>query len=149
MNLDRSTSVEGKGIKESEAEGSATQDFCNWDGFDDGVVDKNRRQRKTLIQPVETKSVSDKVRRLAVESYQEMLKNNVYGDACLVQKCYIMIGTRPEEQSLIFCALQQIIDLEREVSYEVTCDQSLRSHFCFHSFPFLTHHLNSDNAPPL
>jgi len=126
MNLDRSTSVEGKGIKESEAEGSATQDFCNWDGFDDGIVDKNRRQRKILIQPVETKSISDKVRRLAVESYQEMLKNNVYGDACLVQKCYIMIGTRPEEQSLIFCALQQIIDLEREVSYEVTCDQSLR-----------------------
>ena len=97
-------------------QGSSTQDFCNWEGFDRGTVEKNRRQRKTLIQPVETNPVSDKVRRLAAESYQEMVKNDTYGDACLVQKCYIMIGTRPAEQSLIFCALQQIVDLEREVS---------------------------------
>ena len=116
MNFDRSTPTEGKA--ETILQGSSTQDFCNWDGFDSGVVDSNRRQRKTLIQPVERPPVSDEVRRLAVESYQEMLTNNTYGDACLVQKCYIMIGTRPEEQSLIFCALQQIIDLEREVSYE-------------------------------
>lgn len=116
MNFDRSTPTEGKA--ETILQGSSTQDFCNWDGFDRGVVDRNRRQRKTLIQPVERPPVSDEVRRLAVESYQEMLTNNTYGDACLVQKCYIMIGTRPEEQSLIFCALQQIIDLEREVSYE-------------------------------
>lgn len=97
-------------------QGSSTQDFCNWEGFDRGTVEKNRRQRKTLIQPVETNPVSDSVRRLAAESYQEMVKNDTYGDTCLVQKCYVMIGTRPAEQSLIFCALQQIVDLEREVS---------------------------------
>ena len=102
--------------QDGKMQGSSTQDFCNWEGFDRGEIEKNRRQRKTLIQPVETNPVSDKVRRLAAESYQEMVKNDTYGDACLVQKCYIMIGTRPAEQSLIFCALQQIVDLEREVS---------------------------------
>ena len=143
MNLDQSTLAEGKA--ETKLQGSSTQDFCNWDGFDSGVVDRNRRQRKTFIQPVERPPVSEEVRRLAVESYQEMLKNDTYGDACLVQKCYIMIGTRPEEQSLIFCALQQIIDLEREVSCEVIC---LRSGRCANIFieisninftSFLTH----------
>ena len=122
MNLDRSISADGKEGNTSKVEGSATQDFCNWDGFDSGVVDRNRRQRKTLLQPAGPPPVSDEVRRLAIESYQEMLKNDTLGDACLVQKCYIMIGTRPEEQSLIFCALQQIIDLEREVSYEALWD---------------------------
>ena len=102
--------------QDGKMQGSSTQDFCNWEGFDRGTVEKNRRQRKTFIQPVETNPVSDKVRRLAAESYQEMVMNDTYGDACLVQKCYIMIGTRPAEQSLIFCALQQIVDLEREVS---------------------------------
>ena len=107
-------------------QGSSTQDFCNWEGFDRGTVEKNRRQRKTLIQSVETNPVSDEVRRLAAESYQEMVKNDTYGDACLVQKCYIMIGTRPAEQSLIFCALQQIVDLEREVS-DKRCNRTLCS----------------------
>lgn len=115
VNLDRYTPPEGKA--ETKLHGSPTQDFCNWDGFDSGIVDRHRQQRKTVIQPVERTPISEEVRRLAVESYQEMLKNDTYGDACLVQKCYIMIGTRPEEQSLIFCALQQIIDLEREVRY--------------------------------
>ena len=139
MNLDRSTPPEGKA--ETKLQGSSTQDFFNWDGFDSGVVDRNRQQRKTVIQSVERPPVSDEVRRLAVESYQEMLKNDSYGDACLVQKCYIMIGTRPEEQSLIFCALQQIIDLEREVSYELIC---LRSGRCAYKFKFIS----LDSSPP-
>ena len=35
---------------------------------------------------------------------------------CIIEKCYVMIGTKPESHSLAFIALQKLVDLERKVS---------------------------------
>mmetsp|Transcript_27628 Transcript_27628/g.40807 ORF Transcript_27628/g.40807 Transcript_27628/m.40807 type:complete len:458 (+) Transcript_27628:151-1524(+) len=55
-----------------------------------------------------------KLRCQAAEAFDIMLENDKMGDACIVEKCYVVIGAKLEVQGLLFCALQQIIDLERD-----------------------------------
>uniref|UniRef100_A0A7S4J9G5 cGMP-dependent protein kinase n=1 Tax=Odontella aurita TaxID=265563 RepID=A0A7S4J9G5_9STRA len=66
--------------------------------------------------------VSEAVRRQAAEAYNAMIEADRLGDVCVVEMCHVLIGTRPEEQSLLLCALQQLVDLERE-------DNSLQQQF--------------------
>ena len=59
--------------------------------------------------------VSDTIKEQAKEAYDAMVKADEFGDVCIVEKCYVLIGTKSQDQSLLFCALQQLVDAEREV----------------------------------
>lgn len=81
------------------------------------ISDDSHYQRNFSRKEKE-KKYSAAARRLAIEAYEYMLDSDSLGEACLVQNCYVLIGTKPEEQSLLFRALQQIVDLEREDSVD-------------------------------
>lgn len=53
----------------------------------------------------------------AKESYETMIENEKLGDVGVVEKCFIFIGVKPAEQSLLLCALQQLVQQERLVGY--------------------------------
>ena len=59
----------------------------------------------------------------AKESYQTMITNEQFGEICVVEKCFVFIGTH--EQSLLLNALKQITDLERMVSFQLQKISSL------------------------
>ena len=75
-------------------------------GDDDGEVDNHDHAA----------TISDEARRLGKSAYQAMGDSEREGDMCIVEKSYIIIGTRLVDQSLFFCALQNLIDMERKVS---------------------------------
>ena len=60
-------------------------------------------------------SPSENVRRLGLSAYQAMMDAEKEGDICIVEKSYVLTGTRLQDQSLFFCALQNLIDMERKV----------------------------------
>ena len=60
---------------------------------------------------------SEHVRLLGLSAYQAMVEAEREGDICIVEKCYVLTGTRLQDQSLFFCALQNLIDMERKVSH--------------------------------
>lgn len=49
----------------------------------------------------------------ARESYETMLENGKLGDVCVTEICFIFIGTNEGEQSLMLCALKQLLQLHR------------------------------------
>jgi len=51
--------------------------------------------------------------RQAREAYKLMTESQE-DEVCIVEKSYILLGTRPEEQSLLFAAMQNMVDMERE-----------------------------------
>ena len=57
------------------------------------------------------------VRNKAKESYSEMLRNDRLGDMCILEKCFVFIGTKLDEQCLLLCALKQLADYERMVRF--------------------------------
>lgn len=61
-------------------------------------------------------SVSEHARRLGSEAYQAMLDAKSDGDVCIVEKSYVITGTPLQDQSLFFCGLQNLINMERMVS---------------------------------
>jgi hypothetical protein len=67
-------------------------------------------------------TVSEYARRMGTTAYQAMVDSEKEGDICIVEKSYIIIGTRLVDQSLFFCALQNLIDMERKVSASIKCD---------------------------
>ena len=56
---------------------------------------------------------------LASESYQTMLENSKLGDVLIAERCYVLLGTRPSDHSLLFSALQELIEHEDQVSYHL------------------------------
>ena len=50
------------------------------------------------------------------ESHRKMVENDKLGDACAAERCFVFTGA--EEQSLMFCALKQLVDLERMVRFQ-------------------------------
>ena len=68
-------------------------------------------------QPIKQppKPISLHAKRLAAEAYRIMKNEDKGGDICIVEACYVMIGTKLDEQSLVLNALQKLIDVEREV----------------------------------
>ena len=56
------------------------------------------------------------VRKLGIEAYQAMIEAEEEGDVCIVEKSYVITGTRLQDQSIFFCALHKLIQMEREVS---------------------------------
>ena len=63
------------------------------------------------------KKISLRAKRLAAEAYKVMNDYDKGGDICIIEKCYIMIGTQLHEQSLVLSALQKFVDVEREVIF--------------------------------
>ncbi|KAL7540936.1 hypothetical protein ACHAXR_010487 [Thalassiosira sp. AJA248-18] len=59
---------------------------------------------------------SEHVRRLGRSAYQAMIDAEKEGDICIIEKCYVLTGTRLQDQSLFFCALQNLIDMERKIN---------------------------------
>lgn len=60
--------------------------------------------------------VSEYARRMGISAYQAMVDSEKEGDICIVEKSYIIIGMRLVDQSLFFCALQNLIDMERKIN---------------------------------
>ncbi len=77
-------------------------------------------------------SVSEQARRMGISAYQAMVDSDKEGDMCIVEKSYIIMGTRLPDQSLVFYALQNLIDMERKV-----CVFRSMRFFCL-SIPFLS-----------
>ena len=57
-----------------------------------------------------------RILKLASKSYKTMVENSKLGDALIVERCYVLLGTRPNDHSLLFSALQSLIEREDEVS---------------------------------
>jgi hypothetical protein len=63
----------------------------------------------------ECSSLPEHVRLLGISAYQAMIEAEKEGDVCIVEKSYVLTGTKLQDTSLFFCALQNLIDMERKV----------------------------------
>ena len=59
--------------------------------------------------------VPEHIHRLGMSAFQAMMDAEKEGEICIVEKSYVLIGVPLQDQSLFFCALQNLIDAEREV----------------------------------
>lgn len=75
---------------------------------DDTQVSVNTRSSK------ERKPLSDWAREKGKEAYAAMIKADDLGDVAIVEQCYVMIGGRADDQSILHNALQQLVNYERE-----------------------------------
>jgi len=60
--------------------------------------------------------LSDRIRQLGISAYRAMLDADKDGDMCVVERSYVLTGTRLQDQSLFFHALQNLIDMERKIN---------------------------------
>jgi hypothetical protein len=67
-------------------------------------------------QEEEPKIISAYARKAGREAYQAMLEAEALGFVVIVEKCVVLTDVQDGQQALLFCALQQIINREREVS---------------------------------
>ena len=74
----------------------------------------NNSSRKGQFSASSTSLTTQK----AKESYEAMIENEKLGEVCIAEKCFVFIGTNPQEQSLMLCALKQLVDLDRMVSLD-------------------------------
>jgi len=81
--------------------------------------------------PVYSSPISKHARRLGCEAYQAMIDAKDDGDICIVEKSYVITGTSLQDQSLIFCGLQNLINMERLVR---------KTYFLLWSFSSITSH---------
>lgn len=75
--------------------------------------------------PVYSSPISKDARRLGREAYQAMIDVEDDGDICIVEKSYVITGTSLQDQSLIFCGLQNLINMERLVRNTYSICRSL------------------------
>jgi len=75
---------------------------------------KNKGEAINEDKKLKQGSASKTAIRLAKESFDEMNACARVGEVCIVEKSYVLLGTKPEEQSLLFAAMQQMVDMERE-----------------------------------
>mmetsp|Transcript_15773 Transcript_15773/g.22653 ORF Transcript_15773/g.22653 Transcript_15773/m.22653 type:complete len:485 (+) Transcript_15773:387-1841(+) len=73
------------------------------------IQDRERLNRSRLLA-----SATDTAKNRAEEAYKEMVDSERLGDMVIVEKCYVILGVRRKEMILLFSALQQIINWERE-----------------------------------
>ena len=69
-----------------------------------------------IMNQPDRKFFSGKSLKLAAESHKEMTENFKLGDACIVEQCYMLLGTKPEHNSLLISALQHLVNFEEPVS---------------------------------
>merc|ERR1712150_74666 len=75
---------------------------------------QSRSEGSFIVAAQQIKKKSIKVKRQAVISYGNMMLNQRQGDVCITEKCYLLIGIKRDQESLLFNALQGLIDSERE-----------------------------------
>jgi hypothetical protein len=68
-----------------------------------------------IIGDAESPLFPEHVRRQGIAAYQAMIDAEKEDDICIVERSYVLTGTPLQDQSLFFCALQNLIDMEREV----------------------------------
>lgn len=59
--------------------------------------------------------VPEHIRLLGLSAYQAMIDAEKEGYMCIVEKSYVLTGIKLQDTSLFFCALQNLIDMERKV----------------------------------
>jgi serine/threonine protein kinase len=64
----------------------------------------------------ECSTTPEHIRLLGQSAYKAMIDAEKEGDICIVEKCYVLTGTRLQEQSLLFCALQNLINMDRNLN---------------------------------
>lgn len=63
----------------------------------------------------ERSPIPEHIRLLGISAYQAMIEAEKEGDVCIVERSYVLTGTKLQDTSLFFCALQNLIDMERKV----------------------------------
>jgi len=66
--------------------------------------------------PTPKREISEWAREKGRESYQAMKHSAKYGNACIMEKCYVLVGCRPDEHAMLLGPLQQLVSAERKVS---------------------------------
>jgi hypothetical protein len=56
----------------------------------------------------------------ASQAYKYTAEAEKLGDICVVERCCVLVGTKSTDHALLFYALQQLIDIEREVCLSET-----------------------------
>jgi hypothetical protein len=77
------------------------------------------------IEP--TPGISEWAREKGRESYQAMKHAARHGYACIMEKCYVLIGCRPDEHALLLGPLQQLVNTERKEINECRANMQGRS----------------------
>ena len=72
----------------------------------------------------QNKPLPEHIRLLGIAAYQAMIQAEKEGDICIIEKSYVLSGIKLQDTSLFFCALQNLIDMERKVR------GSIDGHFC-------------------
>jgi hypothetical protein len=88
--------------------------------FDEGntAVDHTTGQER---DEEDNTPVPEHIRLLGISAYQAMVEAVNEGDVCIVEKSYVLTGTKLQDTSLFFCALQNLIDMERKVRSSIEC----------------------------
>jgi len=88
--------------------------------------------KKTMLEPINhnsneriKKPTSQLASKLAAESYKQMIDNFELGDICIVEQCYILLGTKPEHNSLLLSALQNLVNFEAPSKQDFIFDKML------------------------
>jgi len=59
-------------------------------------------------------NIPDYVKQQASSSYSTMIENDKLGEICIVEICYVFTGVEVKNLSLLFLALKQLVDSERD-----------------------------------
>ena len=66
------------------------------------------------LSQVQEQDIKKKLKDMALLSSFKTIDNE--SDVILVEKCYVLVGIKPDHESLMFNGLQQLVDLEKDVS---------------------------------
>lgn len=110
-----SMNISRKGKFKSASMGDIAYDES--DPSDEELFGQDYREEEYPYEEEECPPPPEHIRRLGISAYQAMLDADKEGDICIVEKSYVLTGTRLQDQSLFFCALQNLIDMERKVCH--------------------------------
>ena len=71
------------------------------------------REELKLYQGQE-QDIKEALKYMELSSSFKYIENE--SDVIFVEKCYVLVGIKPGHESLMFSGLQQLVDLERNVS---------------------------------
>lgn len=74
---------------------------------------------QNTLKTFQLTQVKSRAKKLAAETYKTMTENFDVGDTCIVEQCYILLGIKPENNTLILTALQKLIDFEDQPKKDI------------------------------
>lgn len=93
-----------------ERHGSSRSCSSAIEGYTESVRQNNRNSHATSAA--------------ASQAYRYIAEAERLGEICVIERCYVLVGTKSTDHALLFYALQQLIDIEREVRLSdttITC----------------------------